>query len=131
IAIVIGREGRRIPEHQAEQYIAGITCLNEGTVRDWIRHGKFNVTQGKNFDGSGSMGPWMVTADEFDGYDGLEVVTRVNGEQRQRDTTANLMFSFRYLIHYISTWTTLRPGDVISTGTPTGAGIRMDPPQFL
>lgn len=131
IAIVIGKPGRRIAEHDAEDHIAGLTCLNEGTIRDWTKHGKFNVTQGKNFDASGSIGPWMVTADEFPGYDRLRVTTRVNGELRQDDTTANLMFPFRYLISYISRWTTLRPGDVISTGTPVGAGIRYDPPRFL
>lgn len=131
IAIVIGRRGRRIALEDAENHIAGLTCLNEGTIRDWVRHGKFNVTQGKNFDASGSIGPWLVTADEFDGYDKLEVVTRVNGEVRQKDSTANLMFSFAHLIHYISTWTTLEPGDIISTGTPIGAGIRFDPPKFL
>jgi len=131
IAIIIGKRGRRIAEDRAEEHIAGLTCMNEGTVRDWLRHGKFNVTQGKNFDHSGSIGPWMVTADEFDGYDNLQVITRVNGEERQRDTTANLMFSFRFLIHYISRWTTLEPGDIISTGTPIGAGVRFDPPRFL
>lgn len=131
IAIIIGKRGRRIAEDRAEEHIAGLTCMNEGTVRDWLRHGKFNVTQGKNFDHSGSIGPWMATADEFDGYDKLQVITRVNGEERQRDTTANLMFSFRFLIHYISRWTTLEPGDIISTGTPIGAGVRFDPPRFL
>ena len=131
IAIVIGKAGRRIAEKHAESYIAGLTCLNEGTIRDWTKHGKFNVTQGKNFDASGAIGPWMVTADEFKGYDELRVRTRVNGELRQDDTTANLMFSFRYLLSYISTFTTLRPGDVISTGTPVGAGVRFDPPRFL
>ena len=131
IAIVIGKGGRRIPVERAEEHIAGLTCLNEGTVRDWVRHGKFNVTQGKNFDASGSIGPWIVTADEFDDYDSLKVITRVNGEERQRDTTANLIFPFAYLIHYISTWTTLKPGDIISTGTPIGAGVRFDPPRFL
>jgi 2-keto-4-pentenoate hydratase/2-oxohepta-3-ene-1,7-dioic acid hydratase in catechol pathway len=131
IAIVIGTGGRRIPESEAERHIAGLTCLNEGTIRDWTKHGKFNVTQGKNFDASGSIGPWMVTADEFAGFDSLRVQTRVNGETRQDDSTSNLMFPFRYLIHYISTWTTLVPGDVISTGTPIGAGVRFDPPRFL
>jgi len=131
IAIIIGKAGRRIAEKDAERHIAGLTCLNEGTIRDWTKHGKFNVTQGKNFDASGAVGPWMVSADEFDGYDKLRVSTRVNGEMRQDDTTANLMFSFRYLLAYISTWTALKPGDVISTGTPTGAGVRFDPPRFL
>jgi 2-keto-4-pentenoate hydratase/2-oxohepta-3-ene-1,7-dioic acid hydratase in catechol pathway len=132
IAIIIGRAGRRIAQTDALSHIAGLTCLNEGTIRDWVRHGKFNVTQGKNFDGSGAIGPWMVSADEFpEGYGNLSVTTRVNGEVRQQDTTASLMFSFAFLIHYISTWTTLRPGDVIATGTPIGAGVRFDPPKFL
>ena len=131
IAIVIGKAGRRVAEGDAEQHIAGLTCLNEGTIRDWTRHGKFNVTQGKNWDASGAIGPWLVTADEFAGYDRLRVTTRVNGEVRQDDTTANLIFPFRYLIHYISIWTTLQPGDVIATGTPVGAGVRFDPPRFL
>jgi 2-keto-4-pentenoate hydratase/2-oxohepta-3-ene-1,7-dioic acid hydratase in catechol pathway len=131
IAIIVGKAGRRIAEKDAERHIAGLTCLNEGTIRDWTRHGKFNVTQGKNFDQSGAIGPWMVTADEFARYDDLRVTTRVNGELRQNDTTANLMFPFRYLLSYISIWTTLKPGDVISTGTPIGAGVRFDPPRFL
>ena len=131
IAIVIGRRGRRIAERDAHCHIAGLTCLNEGTIRDWVRHGKFNVTQGKNWDASGSIGPWIATADEFDRYDALTVTTRVNGEVRQHDSTARLMFSFAYLIHYVSTWTTLEPGDIISTGTPTGAGARFDPPRYL
>ncbi len=133
IAIVIGTGGRRIPKGAALGHIAGLTCLNEGTIRDWTRHGKFNVTQGKNFDRSGSIGPWLVTADEFEdsGYGDLRVTTRVNGEVRQDDTTANLIFDFAYLISYISTWTGLKPGDVISTGTPIGAGARFDPPKWL
>ena len=131
IAIVVGKGGRRIPEAEAEGHIGGLTCLNEGTIRDWLRHGKFNVTQGKNFERSGGVGPWIVTADEFDGYDDLRVTTRVNGEVRQDDTTASLLFPFAYLISYVSTYTALKPGDVISTGTPTGAGARFDPPIWL
>lgn len=131
IAIVIGKAGRRIPEARMEEHVAGLTCLQEGTLRDWLRHGTVNVTQGKNFEKSGSVGPWVVTADEFKSYDDLRVTTRVNGEVRQDDTTANLTFPFRYLVHYISTWTELKPGDIISTGTPTGAGVAMDPPVFL
>ena len=82
IAIVIGTAGRRIAEADAERHIAGLTCLNEGTIRDWTKHGKFNVTQGKNWDASGAIGPWLVTADEFAGYGNLRVTTRVNGEVR-------------------------------------------------
>ena len=131
IAIVIGKAGRRIPRAQALSHIAGLTCLNEGTIRDWVRHGKFNVTQGKNWDGSGAIGPWLVTADEIGDMAALTVTTRVNGETRQHDSTARLMFPFDALISYLSTWTTLVPGDVIATGTPTGAGARFDPPRYL
>lgn len=131
IVIVIGKQGRRITENAAESHIAGLTIMNEGSVRDWMRHGKFNVTQGKNFAASGSVGPWIATADEFDGYDDLRITTRVNGEVRQSDTTANLLFPFRYLVHYISTFMELKPGDLIATGTPNGAGARFDPPRYL
>ena len=131
IAIIIGKGGRRIDRSDALTHIAGLTLVNEGTLRDWVRHAKFNVTQGKNFDRSGAIGPWMVTADEFGGFDAIPVQTRVNGELRQDDTTANLIFPFDDLIAYISSFTTLMPGDVISTGTPPGAGARFDPPLYL
>jgi len=131
IAVVIGKPGRRIPPSGALRHVAGLTCMNEGTLRDWLRHAKFNVTPGKNFDKSGSIGPWMVTMDELDGFGGIRVTTRVNGEVRQDDTTDNMLFSIADLIGYISTFTTLKPGDVIATGTPTGAGARLDPPRYL
>ncbi len=131
IALIVARRGRRIARKNARHYIAGISCFNEGTIRDWTRHGKFNVTQGKNFDRSGAFGPWWVTPDEIDPLSDLELSTRVNGELRQHDHTANLRFPFDFLIEYISTFTTLHPGDVISTGTPRGAGIHQDPPRFL
>jgi 2-keto-4-pentenoate hydratase/2-oxohepta-3-ene-1,7-dioic acid hydratase in catechol pathway len=131
IAIVIGKGGRRIPRADAHGHIAGLTLVNEGTLRDWVRHAKFNVTQGKNFDRSGSIGPWMVTADVFESYGDIGLETRVNGEVRQSASTASLIFAFDYLIEYISSFTTLKPGDIISTGTPTGAGARFDPPRYL
>jgi 2-keto-4-pentenoate hydratase/2-oxohepta-3-ene-1,7-dioic acid hydratase in catechol pathway len=131
LAIIIGKGGRRIERNEARAHIAGLTLLNEGTLRDWVRHAKFNVTQGKNFDKSGSIGPWMVTADEFDSFDELPIQTKVNGELRQDDSTANLIFPFDQLIAYISSFTTLKAGDVISTGTPPGAGARFDPPVYL
>mgnify|MGYP002624368786 CR=1 FL=1 len=84
------------------------------------------MTQGKNFEHSGALGPWMVTPEELDPMGELRVMTRVNGEERQNDTTANLMFPFRYLIAYLSTFYRLKPGDVIATGTPNGAGARFD-----
>jgi 2-keto-4-pentenoate hydratase/2-oxohepta-3-ene-1,7-dioic acid hydratase in catechol pathway len=131
LVIVIGKGGRRILQEDATGHIAGLTLMNEGTIRDWVRHAKFNVTQGKNFDCSGSIGPWIVTADEMGSFDALELETRVNGEVRQKDSTANLIFPFDYLIGYISSFMTLEPGDIISTGTPPGAGARFDPPIYL
>lgn len=131
LVLVIGKEGRRISRDHALGHVAGLTLMNEGTVRDWVRHAKFNVTQGKNFDRSGSIGPWMVTVDEIGSLRDLGIETRVNGEVRQHDTTDSMIFSFEYLIEYISTFTTLKPGDMISTGTPPGAGARFDPPKFL
>lgn len=131
IALVIGKPGRRIAPGNAMDHIAGLTIMNEGSVRDWIRHGKFNVTQGKNFDRSGSIGPWIET--DLTGIDveNLGIETRVNGEVRQRDTTASMAFPFSRIIEYISTFTQLVTGDIIATGTPTGAGARFDPPRWL
>lgn len=131
IVIVIGKEGRRIAEDNAHQHVAGLTIMNEGSIRDYLRHAKFNVTQGKNFAKSGSLGPWLVTPDEVDPMSELQVMTRVNGEERQNDTTDNLMFPFRYLVSYLSTFYLLKPGDIIATGTPNGAGARFDPPKYL
>ncbi|MBD5634663.1 MAG: fumarylacetoacetate hydrolase family protein [Candidatus Eremiobacteraeota bacterium] len=131
IAIVIGNGGRRIARERARDHVFGLTCMNEGTIRDWIRHGKFNVTQGKNFARSGSVGPWIVTTDEFGDFGDLRVTTRVNGEVRQNDTTASLAFPFDRLVEYVSTFAELKAGDVIATGTPTGAGARFDPPRWL
>lgn len=130
VALVIGRKGRRIPETEALAHVAGYTICNEGTIRDWLRHGKFNVTPGKNFERTGSMGPWMVTPDEF-GVRPMRIITRVNGELRQDDTTDRMIFAMPFLISYISRFCTLEPGDVIVTGTPTGAGARFDPPRYL
>jgi 2-keto-4-pentenoate hydratase/2-oxohepta-3-ene-1,7-dioic acid hydratase in catechol pathway len=130
IAIVIGRSGRRISEADAMSHIQGFTICNEGSIRDWLRHGKFNVTPGKNFERTGALGPWIVTADEV-GPRPLRVRTRVNGELRQDDTTDHMLFSMAYLISYISCFCTLQPGDIIATGTPTGAGARFDPPKYL
>lgn len=131
IVLVIGKPGRRIARTDAMNHVAGLTIMNEGSVRDWIRHGKFNVTQGKNFDGSGAIGPWIET--DLPGLDvtNLGVETRVNDEVRQKDTTASMAFPFARIIEYVSTFTTLLPGDLIATGTPTGAGARFDPPKWL
>ena len=130
IVVVIGSSGRRIKADQALKHVFGYTCANEGSVRDWLRHSKFNVTQGKNFDRSGAIGPCIVTADEV-GTAPLRVTTHVNGEERQNDTSDRMLFSIPYLISYLSTFCTLEPGDVILSGTPSGAGARFDPPRYL
>lgn len=131
VAIVIGKTGRRIPKDQAYDHIAALTLCNEGTIRDWVRHAKFNVTQGKNWDRSGSIGPWLVPFTNASQLDDARIVTRVNGEVRQDDTLNRMMFPIRREIEYISTFMTLQPGDIIVTGTPRGAGARFDPPKYL
>lgn len=131
IALVIGRAGRRIAAAQALDHVAGATLCNEGTVRDWTRHGKFNVTQGKNWDASGSIGPWLVTADEIDLVKPLRITAKVNGEITQDDTTASMIKSFSDLIAYVSTFMTLKPGDIIVTGTPVKLGPRREQPVWL
>ncbi|MGY6708461.1 MAG: fumarylacetoacetate hydrolase family protein [Rhizobiaceae bacterium] len=131
IVIVIGRGGRHIAEADALDHVAAVSLANEGTIRDWVRHAKFNVTQGKNFDATGAMGPWLVPFEDEAQIADIGLVTRVNGEVRQHDRTGRMIFSFRRIIAYVSTFTTLVPGDVILTGTPTGAGARLDPPVWL
>ena len=131
VAVVIGKPGRRIAPEDAYDHIAALTLCNEGTIRDWVRHAKFNVTQGKNWDRSGAIGPWLVPFTDPAQLDDARLVTRVNGEVRQDDVLSRMMFPIRQEIAYISTFMTLQPGDIIVTGTPTGAGARFDPPKFL
>ena len=131
LVLIIGKSGRRIPQETALDHIFGLTLANEGSVRDWLRHAKFNVTQGKNFDQSGAMGPWIVAVKEVGDLRKLDFTTHVNGELRPQDVSGNMIFGFAYLISYISTFSALHPGDVIITGTPTGAGARFDPPKWL
>ncbi|MDH3439929.1 MAG: fumarylacetoacetate hydrolase family protein [Gammaproteobacteria bacterium] len=131
IVMIIGKDCRRVSQADAHTVVAGLTIMNEGSLRDYIRHGKFNVTPGKNFESSGSVGPWIVTADELDPMSEHRVTTHVNGEERQNDTTESLMFPFRRIIEYLTSFCRLKPGDVIATGTPNGAGARFDPPKYL
>ena len=131
VVIVIGKEGRRISQENAYDHIAALTLCNEGTIRDWVRHAKFNVTQGKNWDNSGAIGPWLVPFKNSAQLDDAHIITRVNGEVRQDDVLSRMMFPIKKEIEYISTFMTLKPGDMIVTGTPTGAGARFDPPKYL
>ena len=129
IAIVIGRDCKHVPKERALEYIAGMTLANEGTIRDWTRHGQFNVTQGKNFDATGALGPWIET--DIDPKKPLHLVVRKNGEVTQDDTTASMIFNFADLIAYTTTFMTLRAGDVICTGTPVKTMPKVDPPVWL
>lgn len=131
VVVVIGKGGRHIAEADALDHIAALSICNEGTVRDWVRHAKFNVTQGKNWESTGAYGPHLVTIDEIGDFEDLHLTTTVNGELRQDDTPATMKYSIEYQVHYLSTFTTLRPGDIIFSGTPTGAGARFDPPIWL
>ena len=131
VAIIIGKSGRRISVENAYDYIAALTICNEGTIRDWVRHAKFNVTQGKNWERSGSLGPWLIPFTDSSQLDDARIETRVNGELRQDDYIANMVFSIKHELSYISTFMTLHPGDIIVTGTPTGSGARLDPPVYL
>lgn len=131
IVLVIGKGGRRIAPEAALDHVFGVTICNEGSVRDWMRHAKFNVTQGKNFHASGSIGPWIQVFDDRAGLAALDIRTWINDELRQEESIDRMMFPFSYLISYISTFTELLPGDMIVTGTPTGSGARFDPPRYL
>ena len=131
IVIVISKQARRVPRDRALDYIAGLSLCNEGSIRDWMRHGKFNVTQGKNFEKSGSMGPWLVLYSKPAQLADIKLESRLNGEVMQQDRTSRMIFSFARIIEYITTFTTLDPGDMILTGTPTGNGSFRNPPQFL
>ena len=131
LAAIIGKPGRHIPPADALSHVAGYSCYNDGSVRDWQRH-SHQFTPGKNFVGTGAFGPWMVTADELPPpSSGLALVTRVNGIEKQRTDTSRMIFDLNYLISYISTFTSLEPGDVIVTGTCTGFGSTRKPQEFL
>ncbi|WP_322061827.1 fumarylacetoacetate hydrolase family protein [Paraburkholderia sp. J63] len=130
LAVVIGKAGRRIAEEDALGYVAGMSCYNDGSVRDW-QLATTQWTAGKNFPATGAFGPWLVTADELSPARDLTLVTRLNGEEVQRTSTELMTFPMARLISFISTFTTLVPGDVIVTGTPGGVGLRRTPPLYM
>lgn len=128
LAVVIGRGGRRIPPERALSHVAGYTCFLDGSVRDYQKH---SFTAGKNFDSSGACGPWLVPATEVPDPQNLMLTTRLNGEIVQQANTRDMIYSVAQTISYISTFTHLEPGDVISTGTPAGVGAARKPPKWL
>jgi 2-keto-4-pentenoate hydratase/2-oxohepta-3-ene-1,7-dioic acid hydratase in catechol pathway len=130
IAVVIGRRGRRVAEEDAWKHVAGYACYNDGSVRDWQRH-TLQWTAGKNFSRTGAFGPWMVTRSEIADDEELTLETRLNGQVMQHATTAQMIHKIPRQIAYISTFTSLEPGDVIVTGTPGGVGARRNPPVWM
>ena len=130
MAIIIGSGGRNIPMENALDHIAGYSCYNDGSVRNWQRHTS-QFTPGKNFPATGSFGPYMVTPDEVGDYKTLQIQTRLNGKILQDASLADLIFPLEDLISYCSAFTPLSPGDVIVTGTPGGVGDRRDPPVYM
>jgi 2-keto-4-pentenoate hydratase/2-oxohepta-3-ene-1,7-dioic acid hydratase in catechol pathway len=130
IAVIIGKPGRDIPQDKAYEHVAGYSAYNDGSVREWQFHAK-QIASGKNFEGTGAFGPWMVTADEIDPARVLKLQTRLNGEVMQSSDSSLLIFSIPKLISYCSTIFTLVPGDVIVTGTPGGVGFSRKPPRFM
>jgi 2-keto-4-pentenoate hydratase/2-oxohepta-3-ene-1,7-dioic acid hydratase in catechol pathway len=130
LAVVIGKAGRHIEKSEALKYVAGYTCFNDGSVRDWQRHSS-QFTPGKNFVKSGAMGPWLVTTDEIPDPSILSLETRLNGGVVQSADVSDLIFDIPTLIAYCATFTELLPGDVIATGTPGGVGFAKEPPVWL
>lgn len=130
LAVIIGKEGRRIPEADALSYVAGYACYNDASVRDWQKH-THQFMPGKTFAGTGAFGPWMVTADEIPDPASLHLQTRLNGQVVQDTDLTLLIASIPRLIAYCSTILPLLPGDVIVSGTPGGVGARRNPPLWL
>jgi 2-keto-4-pentenoate hydratase/2-oxohepta-3-ene-1,7-dioic acid hydratase in catechol pathway len=130
LAVIIGQPGRDIPEERAWKHVAGYSIYNDVSVREWQFHAK-QIASGKNFEGTGPFGPWMVTADEIEPGQPLRLQTRLNGETVQDSHTGHMIFSVPRLIAYASTIFTLVPGDVIATGTPAGVGWSRQPQRFM
>ncbi len=129
-AIIIGKSGRSIPEARALDHVAGYSCFNDASVRDWQFHSS-QVTPGKNFPATGGFGPWMVTPDEVGDPHKLSIKLVLNGKTMQDGKTSDLIFSIPKIIAYISQFVALKPGDVIATGTPAGVGFSRKPPVFM
>jgi 2-keto-4-pentenoate hydratase/2-oxohepta-3-ene-1,7-dioic acid hydratase in catechol pathway len=130
IAVIVGKAGRRISQKDSWSHIAGYSCYNDGSVRDWQRH-TVQWTAGKNFARTGGFGPWMVSADEIPPGTKLTLSCRLNGQRMQHANTEQMIFKIPKIIEYVSAWTTLEPGDVLVTGTPGGVGARRNPPLWM
>jgi len=130
LGIVIGKRCRHVTKEQAKEVIAGYTVCNDVSVRDWqIR--SHTWTLGKSFDTHGPVGPWIITADEIEDPHNLDIKTWVNSDQRQSHNTSQMIFDCYYLVEYLSTVMTLEPGDIITTGTGSGVGVKMKPRGYM
>jgi 2-keto-4-pentenoate hydratase/2-oxohepta-3-ene-1,7-dioic acid hydratase in catechol pathway len=130
LAVIIGRPGRYIARAQAMDHVAGYSCYNDGSIRDYQRHTS-QFTPGKNFTGTGGFGPWLVTPDEAGAPAKMQLITRLNGQVMQDAPVSDLLFDIPTLIEYCSTFTELLPGDVIVTGTTGGIGAARKPPVWM
>ena len=128
IAVIIGKSGRYIKKSDAMAHVLGVSAMNEGSVRRWMKR---SIHAGKNFHASGSWGPYIVTLDEAGPFENLRLETRVNGQKMQSARPTEMIFDLPYLISYISTISPLNVGDVIATGSPDGTGGSRRPPAFL
>jgi 2-keto-4-pentenoate hydratase/2-oxohepta-3-ene-1,7-dioic acid hydratase in catechol pathway len=130
LAVIVGKTARHVPPDKAYEYVAGYSCFGDHTLRDYTRHER-QVTPGKNFHHSGAFGPWIVTADEIPDPTVLQLTGRLNGEVMQSAPVSDLIFDIPFLISYLSSWSVLKPGDVIATGTPSGVGFTRTPPLWM
>lgn len=130
LAVVVGKTARHVPRERAYEYVAGYACFGDHTLRDYTRHER-QITPGKNFYHSGVFGPWIVTTDEIPDPTTLTLTGRLNGEIMQQASTGDLLYDIPYLISYLSSFSVLKPGDVIATGTPSGVGFTRKPPIWM
>lgn len=130
LAVVIGKTARHVKQAEALDFVAGYACYNDGSVRDWQKH-TIQFVPGKNFPQTGGFGPWLVTADEIQNPQDLELTTRLNGQVMQHTSTSDMIFDVCKLIEYCSTFTELAPGDVIVSGTTGGVGAFREPPVWM
>ena len=128
LGLIIGKPGRNIAKENALDHVAGFTCFNDGSMRDWQKH---STVAGKNFTASSSVGPWMVTPDEIENVDAFRVISRLNGNEMQNDTIDMMFFSITEQIEYLSKIMELHPGDIIATGSPQGSGGQREPQVFM
>ena len=131
IAMVIGKKAKRVLEKDAQNYIFGYCICNDVSERDWQKNKGGQWVKGKSGDTFGPLGPYLVTQDEINELDNMNLYLDVNGKRHQTGNTNLMIFSFNFLISHLSNYITLMPGDIITTGTPPGVGLGMSPPKFL